>query len=42
MRLPAVMSIRGVMSRLNDGDMVTVDGAQGIVAIEAAPAHLPD
>ena len=34
MRLPAVMSVRGVMSLLADGQVVTVDGAQGIVQLE--------
>jgi pyruvate,water dikinase len=31
MQLPAVMSVRGVMSTLTNGDSVTVDGNQGIV-----------
>ncbi|MBV8317489.1 MAG: hypothetical protein JOZ53_21325 [Planctomycetaceae bacterium] len=31
MGLPAVMSVRGVMTRLHDGDLVTIDGTQGIV-----------
>ncbi len=34
MQLPAVMSVRGVMSRLRDGQVVTVDGSQGAVLIE--------
>jgi pyruvate,water dikinase len=34
MGLPAVMSVRGVMSRLRDGAVVTVDGTQGLVVIE--------
>ncbi len=34
MRLPAVMSVRGVMGRLHDGQIVTVDGTQGIVQLE--------
>ena len=33
MGLPAVMSVRGMMSRLHDGDVVTVDGTQGVVVI---------
>jgi phosphohistidine swiveling domain-containing protein len=36
MRLPAVMSVRGVMSRLRDGQVVTVDGTQGIVQVQGA------
>jgi pyruvate,water dikinase len=35
MRLPAVMSVRGVMGRLQDGQVVTVDGTNGTVAVEA-------
>lgn len=31
MRLPAVMSVRGVMKKLANDEMVTVDGNQGIV-----------
>ena len=31
MRLPAVMSVRGVMTSLQDGQVVTVDGNQGVV-----------
>lgn len=31
MRLPAVMSVRGVMALLQDGQRVTVDGTQGLV-----------
>jgi phosphoenolpyruvate synthase/pyruvate phosphate dikinase len=31
MRLPAVMSVRGVMSLLSDDETVTVDGSRGIV-----------
>jgi pyruvate,water dikinase len=34
MRLPAVMSVRGVMGRLHDGQTVTVDGTQGTVRLE--------
>jgi pyruvate,water dikinase len=36
MRLPAVMSVRGVMGRLRDGQFVTVDGTQGIVRLDAS------
>lgn len=36
MRLPAVMSVRGVMGRLREGQMVTVDGTKGIVCLEDA------
>jgi len=36
MRLPAVMSVRGVMGHLRDGQIVTVDGTQGIVQFEPA------
>jgi pyruvate,water dikinase len=35
MRLPAVMSVRGVMGQLRDGQVVTVDGTQGVVRVEA-------
>lgn len=31
MRLPAVMSVRGVMQQLANGEIVTVDGNQGVV-----------
>jgi pyruvate,water dikinase len=34
MRLPAVMSVRGVMTLLSDGQVVTVDGTQGVVRLE--------
>lgn len=34
MRLPAVMSVRGVMAILQDGQIVTVDGTQGTVNLE--------
>src|SRR5262249_30987328 len=34
MALPAVMSVREVMSRLQDGQIVTMDGSQGIVRVE--------
>ena len=33
MRLPAVMSVRGVMTRLHDGQVVTLDGNQGVIAL---------
>jgi pyruvate,water dikinase len=33
MGLPAVMSVRGVMTGLHDGDVVAIDGTQGVVAI---------
>jgi len=33
MSLPAVMSVRGVLARLIDGQVVTVDGTQGIVRL---------
>jgi phosphohistidine swiveling domain-containing protein len=37
MRLPAVMSVRGAMSIFRDGQVVTVDGARGMVrAAEAS------
>jgi len=35
MALPAVMSVREVMSRVKDGQIVTVDGTQGVVLLEA-------
>jgi pyruvate,water dikinase len=35
MRLPAVMSVRGAMSLFRDGQVVTVDGTQGVVWTEA-------
>ncbi|QEH38357.1 Phosphoenolpyruvate synthase [Aquisphaera giovannonii] len=34
MGLPAVMSVRGVMGRLHDGDVVSIDGARGTVSLE--------
>jgi pyruvate,water dikinase len=34
MGLPAVMSVRGVLTRLVDGQVVTVDGTQGVVRLE--------
>jgi pyruvate,water dikinase len=36
MKLPAVMSVRGVMSLLEDGQTVTVDGTRGLVLLEEA------
>ncbi len=33
MRLPAVMSVRGVMGLLREGQVVTVDGTQGVVML---------
>jgi pyruvate,water dikinase len=37
MRIPAVMSVRGVLGRLRNGDRVRVDGASGLVEVlEAA------
>jgi phosphohistidine swiveling domain-containing protein len=33
MGLPAVMSVRGVVSKLKDGQVVTVDGIQGLVRL---------
>jgi pyruvate,water dikinase len=36
LRLPAVMSVRGVMTLLQDGQVVTVDGTQGSVSLEGA------
>lgn len=35
MRLPAVMSVRGVMARLENGQVVTVDGGQGTVSLDS-------
>ena len=34
MQLPAVMSVRGAMSRFQNGQIVTVDGTSGSVRIE--------
>ena len=34
MGLPAVMSVREVMNRLKDGQVVTVDGTQGVVLLQ--------
>jgi pyruvate,water dikinase len=34
MGLPAVMSVRDVLARLSDGQVVTVDGTQGVVRLE--------
>jgi pyruvate,water dikinase len=36
MRLPAVMSVRGALTRLRDGQVVTVDGTQGTVTLAEA------
>lgn len=36
MNLPAVMSVRGVMSLLQSGQMVTVDGSQGAIQIASS------
>jgi pyruvate,water dikinase len=36
MRLPAVMSVRGAMSLFHDGQVVTVDGTQGMVQRECS------
>jgi pyruvate,water dikinase len=33
MALPAVMSVRDVMTLLTDGQVVTVDGTQGVVVL---------
>jgi pyruvate,water dikinase len=33
MNLPAVMSVRGIMSRIADGQMLEVDGTRGIVTL---------
>jgi pyruvate,water dikinase len=33
MGLPAVMSVRGVMTRLHDGEVVSVDGTKGVVTL---------
>ncbi len=35
MMLPAVMSVRDVISKLRDGQVVTVDGTQGTVRVDA-------
>jgi phosphohistidine swiveling domain-containing protein len=35
MNLPAVMSVRGIMSRITDGQILTVDGSQGTVSLTA-------
>jgi pyruvate,water dikinase len=37
MRLPAVMSVRGVMALLTEGQVVTVDGGQGVVHLANVP-----
>ncbi len=37
MNLPAVMSIRGALSRLANGQKVTVDGSQGIIVVGEEP-----
>jgi rifampicin phosphotransferase len=36
MGLPAVMSVRGVMNRLQDGVVVTLDGTKGTVRVEGS------
>lgn len=44
LRLPAVMSVRGVMAELRDGQLVTVDGSEGTVWLRRAgrrPASPP-
>ena len=33
MRIPAVMSVRGCLSRLHNGQRVTVDGTRGQIVI---------
>jgi signal transduction protein with GAF and PtsI domain len=33
MALPAVMSVRDVMTKLHEGQIVTVDGTQGVVRL---------
>jgi pyruvate,water dikinase len=42
MRLPAVMSVRGVMGRLREGQSVTVDGTQGVVRLESSSRRSSD
>ena len=39
MRLPAVMSVRGVMDYLKNGQIVTVDGTQGTIHLETDTAE---
>ena len=34
MKLPAGMSVRDVMSRVQDGQTVSLDGTQGVVRLE--------
>jgi pyruvate,water dikinase len=34
MHLPAVMAVRGCMTRLRDGQSVSVDGSRGVVRVE--------
>jgi phosphoenolpyruvate-protein kinase (PTS system EI component) len=36
MGLPAVMSVRGIMNRITDGQTVLVDGTSGTVEIKGA------
>jgi phosphohistidine swiveling domain-containing protein len=38
MALPAVMSVRDVMTRLHEGQIVTVDGTQGVVRLDCKSA----
>jgi len=34
MALPAVMSVRDVITKLQDGQVITVDGTQGLVRVK--------
>jgi phosphohistidine swiveling domain-containing protein len=35
--IPAVMAVSGAMTKLSDGQQVTVDGSRGVVLVEAPP-----
>jgi pyruvate,water dikinase len=41
MRIPAVMSVRGVLDRVQNGDRVRVNGASGTVLVMPARAMPP-
>jgi pyruvate,water dikinase len=42
LRLPAVVSISGLMAWLRDGDLVEFDGSSGVVRKLSSPAPGPD
>ena len=42
MRIPAVVGIPGILSKVRNGDVMIVDGYQGIVILNPAPATLEE